>query len=244
MAIESTGFIDQISDMAFQPRTLWEFYLDSKPEVRFRVQSTTLPFITFETDTRSAGTKHYTKYVPESNFDVTFFETTDFSTYDYMKEWMDEIFDPEERVFNVGFEEKVGLLCFSHFETEIIQEMIKSQKPGEMQTVQEELSYKVPGPDGTIATKTTLIQKQEMGEPVTEQIQVQGTNVEEKYNKVFRFEGLRLLGLAPVALNYESGEPLIYTCSFIADQVIPMPVENAPTSQATLGSDDGLRLRR
>lgn len=91
--------ISKIFDYEFLNPNLWEFYFDDNLEVRFLVQSVSLPFIKFETETRNIGSKVLKSVTPEDSFSITFLETATFDVYDYMSKWMDDIFDKDKRKF-------------------------------------------------------------------------------------------------------------------------------------------------
>lgn len=91
--------ISKIFDYEFLNPNLWEFYFDDNQDIRFLVQTTSLPFIKFETETRNIGSKVLKSVTPEDTFSITFNETADFEVFDYMSKWMDDIFDKKERKF-------------------------------------------------------------------------------------------------------------------------------------------------
>lgn len=103
--------------MAVKPRNpnLWEFSFIDAPHFIILVKSTTLPFIKFETETRTTGAKHYTKYVSEEEFKITFHETQDFQVLRYLETWMDTVFNPIFKVFNTGVHTKQAILRFINY---------------------------------------------------------------------------------------------------------------------------------
>ena len=102
MAIEVIQELTSVAKLAFQHSSLWELLIEGAEDMKFRISSVSLPFIAFETQTRKTGSKHYIEYKPEEDFSITFRETSDFSTYDYFKDWQDQIFDYRTRVWKTG----------------------------------------------------------------------------------------------------------------------------------------------
>lgn len=96
------SIIQIYEDYDLQLVNLWDFYFTDFPNIKYRCQSVSTPFLTLETETRSTGTKHYTKATPEESFSATFLETTNFLTYAYFRSWMDSVYDQKERVFKSG----------------------------------------------------------------------------------------------------------------------------------------------
>ena len=102
MAIEGIWELTNVVKLPLQHSSLWELIVDGAPDLKFRVISVQLPFIQFETQTRKTGSKHYTEYKPEEDFTVTFYEVADFSTYEYFKDWQNDIFAFNARVWRTG----------------------------------------------------------------------------------------------------------------------------------------------
>ncbi len=103
--------------MAIKPRNpnLWEFnFIDALHHI-FYIKTISLPFIKLETETRSTGTKHYTKFVSEEEFKITFHETQDFQILHYLETWMDTVFSPFLKVFNIGVHVKQASLRFMDY---------------------------------------------------------------------------------------------------------------------------------
>ena len=107
------------TDQALQNSNLWELQIlpsvstpSSAPttssainqfiDIKYRVQSVSLPFLGFETQTRKTGTKHYTNYIPEGEFSITFLENTNFDTFNFLDGWRNQIYDPIRRVFRAN----------------------------------------------------------------------------------------------------------------------------------------------
>ncbi len=116
MAISINNELAKIAGLELQNSNLWEVYEEKQPEIKYRVKSISLPFLGLETITRKTGTKHYSEFTTEEDFDISLYETTDFATYNYLKKWMDEVYDPIKKVFNTGI--NIGIrnfiLSFQH----------------------------------------------------------------------------------------------------------------------------------
>ena len=102
MSIIVNNELLKIAGLNLQNANLWELYEEKQSEIKYRVKSITLPFLSLETFTRKTGTKHYSDYTPEGEFDISVYELDNFSTYDYLKKWLDEVYDPDTKVFNAG----------------------------------------------------------------------------------------------------------------------------------------------
>jgi len=94
---------------------LWEFHFLDAPYFPFLIKSASLPFIKLETETRTTGSKHYTKYVSEEEFKITFHETKYFQILRYLETWMDTVFNPILKVFNIGIHAKEAMLQFMDY---------------------------------------------------------------------------------------------------------------------------------
>jgi len=86
-----------------QLANLWDFFISKKENEDWpliaRVQNTTLPFINLTTETRNTGEKAYTGFEPIGEFSMTFYENRDFSTFQYFKDWMNDVFDETQGTF-------------------------------------------------------------------------------------------------------------------------------------------------
>ena len=100
--------------LSLQNPNLWEFYITDAPsDMKFLVTEVALPFEKLETETRNTGTKHYTGFTPIEDFTITFRETTGFTVFNYLKAWMNEIYDPIQRVFISGVDaNRIGTIAF------------------------------------------------------------------------------------------------------------------------------------
>lgn len=93
--------ITKIFEYEFLNPNLWDFFFLDNIDLRYLVQSVSLPFIKLETETRNIGSKVLKSVTPEDGISITFYETSDFEVYQYMTDWMDEIFDKKKRKFQV-----------------------------------------------------------------------------------------------------------------------------------------------
>ena len=105
--------ISQLYKNDFLNPNLWDFYFIGDPDLRFLVKSTTLPFIKFETETRSTGDKFLKGYTSEEGFSITFKETRDNKIFKYFKAWEENIYDKQKRVFKNNSYVKTGILALS-----------------------------------------------------------------------------------------------------------------------------------
>jgi hypothetical protein len=115
MPIFQGPLTQKIAGIGFRNPNLWEFYFDDDPDLRFLVKSTTLPFYTLETEIRDVGTKHYTDFAAEEEFSITFNETKDFEVYEYLKDWLESIYDRHTKKFKKGRHYKDAILAFQNF---------------------------------------------------------------------------------------------------------------------------------
>ncbi|MDA3855498.1 MAG: hypothetical protein PF569_04525 [Candidatus Woesearchaeota archaeon] len=90
-----------------QLRNRWYCYFQDMPKTRFMVKTINLPFDKLVTETKKYGSKKYVGFTPPETITITFFENTKFEIYKYFKSWMDTIFDPVTKTFNVLEEESV-----------------------------------------------------------------------------------------------------------------------------------------
>lgn len=155
--------IEILQQIPFQHSNFWTFsFTDSDPTLSFLVTSVDLPFKKFDVDTRNTGSKHYTKYTPEGEFSVTFRETIGFTSYNFLRDWFNNVYDNVNKVFRSGAAKyKTAILSFQ-------------------------------------ATNTLLAT----------------INV-----KSFQFNNIQILSLQDLSLNYDSGENLMFSASFVADTV-------------------------
>lgn len=71
--------------------------------LRLLVQSTTIPFDSLTTDTKAGDRrKYYIGYEPSGEVAMTFLETEYFLVYNYLRLWMDEIYDSRKGVWIDG----------------------------------------------------------------------------------------------------------------------------------------------
>jgi len=114
MAIRNT--LKRLQGLSMQLPTLWEFTTQEGPEdLKLYVQSTSLNFPTLETQRDGARGQYYSNYNEPSEFSMTFLETDDFFTTNWLEAWMDEIFDRQKKVFRTGDHSRTGLLTFQKF---------------------------------------------------------------------------------------------------------------------------------
>jgi hypothetical protein len=102
----------EVARLALQNANLWEMIETGNPAIKYRIKSTTLPFLNFETQVRKTGAKYYINFVPEGDFTITFFETVQFDTYNYLKGWMEEVYDFDTRKFKKGDHSRDFLIIF------------------------------------------------------------------------------------------------------------------------------------
>lgn len=101
----ATQEILKVVDVGLQNSNLWELrildpFID--PNLKYKIQSATLPFLGFETETRKTGTKHFTNYTSEDEFTITFLETTNFDVFHFLNDWKELIYDSKKRVFKAN----------------------------------------------------------------------------------------------------------------------------------------------
>ena len=73
MGITVNNELINIAGLNLQNANLWELYEERQPAIKYRVKSVTLPFLSLETFTRKTGTKHYSDFVPEGEFDISIY---------------------------------------------------------------------------------------------------------------------------------------------------------------------------
>ena len=113
MAIIKSDDISNLVSLDFQVENLWEMYDELNPSLKFRIQTTSLLFPSIDTDTRKPiGDKYVSGIQPIEDVNITFLETTDFSTYKYLTKWWNEIFDSNRMVFLSGNHRKNFILGF------------------------------------------------------------------------------------------------------------------------------------
>jgi hypothetical protein len=78
---------------------LWEFYFNDYPDIRYYIESVSLPFLNFNSEVRNTGTKHITGYVPEGEFSLTVHQDKEYKIFDYFYNWRISIFDNKDKVF-------------------------------------------------------------------------------------------------------------------------------------------------
>jgi hypothetical protein len=92
-----------LKESYYQLNNLWSFSIEKNDEAEWplfaTIVSTSLPLLKLGTETRNTGEKHYIEFSPTDTFSITVRERTDFSTYNYFKEWMDSVFDQDQGVF-------------------------------------------------------------------------------------------------------------------------------------------------
>lgn len=129
---EGNSFVDQAFEASnHQKNNLWDFRIQKNDESEWpfvaKVKAASLPFISLTTETRNTGEKHYTGFTPIETLSITIYESTEFSTYSYFKEWMDQVFDERLGTFvslDSGIEKgsnedtlhRTGFLTFESFE--------------------------------------------------------------------------------------------------------------------------------
>ena len=104
-----------------QLSNFWEFLIDDLESFtpRYQVVSTSLPFFQTQYQTRSTGEKVYTGVQHVDSITLELRETVEFSTYNYLKSWMDAVIN-EDFEFQAyeGEEDPIhrdGILTFKSF---------------------------------------------------------------------------------------------------------------------------------
>ncbi|MFW6225379.1 MAG: hypothetical protein ACOC3V_00305 [bacterium] len=78
---------------------LWEFYFNDYTDIRYYMESISVPFIAFTPEVRNTGTKHITGYTPENEFSITLHQDNEWKIFDYFYDWRKSIFDNKDKVF-------------------------------------------------------------------------------------------------------------------------------------------------
>lgn len=110
--------ITKLQDLNIQHPTLWYLQIndDTGAELKFRVQTTTLNWPSFEVQRDSARYQYYSDYTEVEDFTVSFFETEDFFVTKWLEGWMDEIYNRRLKHFNSGDHRRNASLVFQRFE--------------------------------------------------------------------------------------------------------------------------------
>lgn len=90
-----------------QLKNRWFCYFEDFSKSEFLVKSVNLPFEKLITETKKYGDKKYVGFTPIDTITIVFYENTKFEVYKFFKNWMDDIFDSKEKVFNVLSNENV-----------------------------------------------------------------------------------------------------------------------------------------
>jgi hypothetical protein len=92
-----------VMGQSVQLQNLWDFYFIDDPGIRFKIKTTSLPFEKFSTKTLFNGKKVYIGVNRIATFTVTIYEcdllNRPFATYNYFKDWWDQIYDSRLKVW-------------------------------------------------------------------------------------------------------------------------------------------------
>jgi hypothetical protein len=242
------GFSDQLyNSYRFSPQlaNMWDFYLtdweESDYEInRFKVIETSVPMLSLETESRSNGEKVYVGYAMPESFSITFREDSNFSVFNYFKEWEREVFDQSTGQFksrdrNSGQYKspvRTGTLLFQKSSLTMQALSSTSQTLNVLQ-------------NGIIASKNAVYQKIRGSSPFSANIStfvgnqirelastVPGltgarTNFFSKMNdlisvevtKSFTYHNVRFKGIQEVSASYENSDELQITIDLTLDAV-------------------------
>lgn len=139
MAIRNV--LDKIAGLSLQLSTLWYFQTEGGPEdLYIYVQSTSLNFPSLEVQRDGARYQYLSNYSEPDTFSMTFLETDEFTTLNYLEAWMDEVFDRRNKVFRSGNPSRNGILTFQRFrEPETLQGT--NYSPPFRESIQDTRSY-------------------------------------------------------------------------------------------------------
>jgi len=78
--------------------------LDGKADkIKFKVQSTSIPFSSFDVERKKSGELAFKGYKEIDNFSVTLRESSDFSTFKFFQDWQDKFYNRDTRTFNTFY---------------------------------------------------------------------------------------------------------------------------------------------
>jgi hypothetical protein len=159
--------------------------------MRFLVSAITLPFHTLSMETTDYGRVFVNGMKTEGGVTATFLETKDFTVYNYFKEWINKIYDPEKRVFKKGDYRRTGIVTFL-------------QQADPIQNL----------PGGFVGEYANI------GSNLLSALDVGGTNLTSpdllkfRPSKIFKLEGLRPTEIDDISLSYTGKEQLEMKVSF------------------------------
>ncbi len=221
-----------------QLTNLWDFYfVDWRGEMNvMKVVNTNLPYlVTLETGKYDTlGTHFYNGFTFPESFSVTFREDTNFTVYNYFKEWLDIIFDTKEATFKsynmnspIEKSREGFIVMYSYrFNEESIN--LKSVIDNKLRTLYENISDTyvekaknlVRGGNINIAGalfRTDTFENVSRG--LNEALSNNKKYFDEIETKVFKLKGIRFLGITDSNLDYETSEELKITVNFSVDKV-------------------------
>lgn len=107
MSVEA--FFEKVTrEYDFILNTEWELTIPSFPDLKFLVNNVNMPFLTLTAEKQNgSGFKYYTGFDAEETLTIEFNETSRLLVWDFFIEnWLYKIFDPAERCFTEGMEDK------------------------------------------------------------------------------------------------------------------------------------------
>lgn len=237
--------LNQSYSRAPQLTNLWDFYLedwgnDSRYAVsRFNVVSSNLPFVaSLETDSFNTGENFYTDFKYPSSFTLELRENTEFTVYEYFKNWMSKVFDPvkghflSDRSVNPQSRTKMGTVHFysyklnpraySLFSEQFITEKIKGITARASQTMIEQAkrvaNKNIPYPLSLGASQAASIVSGKVQSGIASLTPDFGDMFEEVTTKTFFMENVRFLSLGDTPLSYGEGDQLTLSVELVADR--------------------------
>jgi hypothetical protein len=169
-----------------------------------------------------------------STFSITIRENTEFSVYEYFKNWMNKVFDsvngnfisssePKTKQATIQFYSyKMDPSAYRLFSEKYITEKVKNLQAITSQTLiqkaKKEASAALPFPLSRLASQGGSILSSKVQNGLNSIMPDFGDMIEEVTTKTFVFENVRILGLEETALTYDDGEQLVWNVNFTADR--------------------------
>ena len=175
----------------------WELDIEGFSEAKFRIESSSLPFTTFTTETLPNGEKYFTDYELVGDFSITIRERKDLKVLDFFKEWeegffKDGVFITQKDVkagssqdkahrnffFNLIEHKSSGASNFSVNKQEIIESQSKKLSVPQKEITEGFLGNKLRGITSTIARVDSFLKKEKASNKVptpkhkTQQVEV------------------------------------------------------------------------
>jgi len=207
----------------------WELAIEGHSYAKYRIESTSLPFTTFTTESHPNGERYFSDYELPGEFSISIREAKNLDILEFFEKWekgffKDGCFIAQPSNVELGSEQdkvhrRVTLNLIGH----------KTEKTSNLTSkVYEITDNAVSGKLKTLGARLQNL-THVFGEKSPEFLKTSTRTTEVKRGlsnqskeiilKSYSYELVKYLGIEPVSFDYSSGDPLVYSVSFAFDSI-------------------------